>query len=588
MGVWSATSRLCLPFDPPPKNGTIAFVSQSGTFGGFLVSVAGTKGYGFSRFVSAGNQADVTAVDYLEYLDEDPETKAIVFYLEGLKDGRRFIEVARDVVRRKPIAVYKAGRSDAGGKATLSHTGSLSGSDAVFDAMCRQLGILRTQEPVQTFDVAEALSRLPLPRGKRVAVVAPGGGFCVTIADYCGMLGLDLPTIDNDAQGRIRTNLLPHAADPVNPIDTAGDNNPMTVPEIVEKVAALPYVDGIISTSPYIQGNPTNPDAIKTLAEATEMMINIKKNMGKPLILAQMRGFGENPVVSEMLRDAEIPVYEAPEDAARAMAALMEYGRIQRWASASENDENEFTELPLDGLDPDQARAIIGKAQSEGRKSLSEHEGKGVLAAYGIPVAKEQVVQTPDELSTALKSFDWPVVLKIDSPDILHKTEAGLVKLNVRTEDEAITAFDDLIKRAQTNYPEAAITGVLIQEMVTDSVECIVGMKHDPQFGPVVAFGLGGIFVEVFGDVALRVAPLTKGNVSAMIRQTKGYKILSGARGRTPSDFACIQDTLLRISRLALDLEDVIAEIDINPVMVGAKGCGAKAVDALIVLKAAE
>jgi acyl-CoA synthetase (NDP forming) len=168
MGVWSATSRLCLPFDPPPKNGTIAFVSQSGTFGGFLVSVAGTKGYGFSRFVSAGNQADVNAADYLEYLDEDPETKAIVFYLEGLKDGRRFMEVARDVVRHKPIAVYKAGRSDAGGKATLSHTGSLSGSDAVFDSMCKQLGILRTQEPLQTFDVAEALSRLPLPRGKRV------------------------------------------------------------------------------------------------------------------------------------------------------------------------------------------------------------------------------------------------------------------------------------------------------------------------------------------------------------------------------------------------------------------------------------
>lgn len=235
-----------------------------------------------------------------------------------------------------------------------------------------------------------------------------------------------------------------------------------------------------------------------------------------------------------------------------------------------------------------QAEAIIKQVLQQGRTSLSEHEAKGVLEAYGIPVTKELVVKTTDELAEALKSFALPVVLKVDSPDILHKTEAGLVKLNLRTMDEATAAFADIMERARQYNPRARINGVLLQEMVTDCTECIVGVKRDQQFGPAIAFGLGGIFVEVFEDVALRVAPLTERDASEMIRETKGYKILAGARGRPKADIAAVEDVLLKVSQLSLDLEACVSEIDINPLMVCAEGRGAKAVDALIVLSPAE
>jgi acyl-CoA synthetase (NDP forming) len=233
-------------------------------------------------------------------------------------------------------------------------------------------------------------------------------------------------------------------------------------------------------------------------------------------------------------------------------------------------------------------KAIIESVLKQGRNSLSEHEAKEVLEAYGIPVTREQVVQTVDEMTAALKSFELPVVLKIDSPDIMHKTEAGLVKLNCQTPLEAAAAFDDIMKRARESYPQAAITGVLVQEMVTDSTECIVGMKIDQQFGPTIMFGVGGIFVEVFEDVILRVAPLTRADAEQMVRGIKGFKILNGARGRPKADIAAIEDVLLKMSRLAMDLESYVTEIDINPLMVGAEGRGAKAVDALMLLSEAK
>lgn len=230
------------------------------------------------------------------------------------------------------------------------------------------------------------------------------------------------------------------------------------------------------------------------------------------------------------------------------------------------------------------AEAIINEVMRQGRSSLSEHEAKGILGAYGIPVTRETVVRTREELGEALQAFDLPVVLKIDSPDILHKTEAGLVKLGCQTPDEAAAAFAEIVERARTQYPKATINGVLLQEMVTDCTECMVGMKRDPQFGPAIAFGLGGIFVEVFEDVALRVAPLSERDASEMIRETKGYKILAGARGRPKADVAAVESILLKLSQLSLDLEAYVSEIDINPLMVCAEGKGAKAVDALILL----
>ena len=583
MGVWSATSRLCLPvgFNPAPKSGPIAFFSQSGTFGVYLVSHASAKGYGLGRFVSAGNQADLGPADYLEYADQDPETKVIVFYMEGITEGHRFVEVAREVIKRKPIIIHKAGRSQATAKVMMSHTGSLSGSDEVFDAMCHQIGIIRTSEAVQAFDFAQALATRPLPRGKRVGIVTPGGGFCVTLTDKVGQYDLDIPTLDDAAQAKIKPLMLPHAPAPANPIDTGGDTNLRTIPMIARQLADLDYIDGVITSVPGFAAMALTSEMVEHVAHATRTLVSIPKEKKKPLILV---GFpGRETLANGVLRTANIPIYDNPEDAARAMAALMYYGHVQRVLIAESAKLKARTKPTAESRSA--AMAIINKVIAEGRFSLSEHEGKGVLSAYGIPVTREKMVQSSGELAKVLKDFSLPVAMKVDSPDILHKTEAGIIRLNVSSAAEATAVYEELMEKAHRYNPQARINGVLVQEMVTDSVECLIGVSHDPQFGPTVTFGLGGIFVEVMKDVSLRVAPLTERDATRMIRHIKGYKILEGVRGQTPRDITAIRDAILKVSQMAMDLSDVIAEVDINPLMVGAEGKGVKAVDALIVLR---
>jgi acetyltransferase len=332
MGIWSAPASLSLAFDPAPRGGPIAFISQSGTFGGYLMEAAGAKGYGFSRFVSAGNQADLNASDYLEYLAEDNETKAIVFYLEGLNDGRRFYEIAREVIKHKPIALYKAGRTSAAKRATLSHTGSLAGSDQIFDAMCRQVGILRAFEAVHPFDMAEAVSHQPIPAGKRVAIIAGGGGYCVSTAEACASLGLELPLIDSETQKKIKAKLLPHAAWPVNPIDTAADNRPGIISWIAEQLAALDYIDGIIAQAPMLPLRIYDTEWIRQTLEATERFVSIPKKYGKPVIANVMGAIRDGNIVANMIHHARIPMFDTPDDCARGMYAIMQYGEAQRKA----------------------------------------------------------------------------------------------------------------------------------------------------------------------------------------------------------------------------------------------------------------
>ena len=327
MGIWSSAARMNTAFWFTPKPGGISFVSQSGTMGSYLLETANNKGYGFHAFLSVGNQADLSMADYVEYLGEDDGTKVIVLYIEGLKEGSRFVRTAKEVVRKKPIIVYKSGRTAQGSRATLSHTASIAGADDVFEAMCRQVGIMRTYDVSHAFDLAEALSKQPLPRGNRVAVVSAGGGHCVVTTDACGALGLDVPELDEETVRALEPYLLPHAPAPRNPIDLAADPRPLTVANIVERLAQNPLIDAIITMAP-VAIHSTSPAFVREVLSAAEILSEIPKRYGKPLIATAMRG-NMNGVAFELMKERGIPFYEFPEEAARAMYGLYRYSKVR-------------------------------------------------------------------------------------------------------------------------------------------------------------------------------------------------------------------------------------------------------------------
>ena len=326
MGIWSSAARFNTAFSFTPRPGGISFVSQSGTMGGYLLETANNKGYGFHAFLSVGNQADLSMADYVEYLAHDEGTSVIVLYIEGLKEGARFIQTARETIRKKPIIVYKAGRTEDGSRATLSHTASISGSDDVFEAVCRQTGIIRTYDVSHAFDLAEALSKQPLPKGKRIAVVSGGGGHCVVTTDACGALGLEVPELDAETVRGLEPFLLPHAPPPKNPIDLAADPRPMTVANIVEILVRNPCIDAVITMAP-VAIRSTNPAYVRELLSAAEILSEIPGKYGKPLIATAMRGHMQG-VAFELMKERGIPFYEFPEEAARAMYGLYRYSQI--------------------------------------------------------------------------------------------------------------------------------------------------------------------------------------------------------------------------------------------------------------------
>jgi len=341
MGIWSAAGQLNLSFEQAPGAGSISFVSQSGTFGGYLFQIANQKGYGFSKFISIGNQADLTAADYLEYLAADDTTKVIVFYMEGFKDGRRFFELAREAVKTKPIVIFKAGRTEAGGRATRSHTASLAGSEGIFDAMCRQVGLIRTEEALQSFDVAEALaSGMPLPPGRRVAILGSGGQGVVT-ADACASLGLEVPHLKSETIGSLKKIMPPHAPLPTNPVDFAGTfRTGLEEASVVEILLKQEYLDGVIANvpiNPMAWSYTTNPrkmfrpllDITKLAIEGAELFASLPSKYHKPIVTIRFRRFG-NDIIEDILRGAGIPVYDTPEECARAMHALVRYADVMR------------------------------------------------------------------------------------------------------------------------------------------------------------------------------------------------------------------------------------------------------------------
>jgi len=328
MGIWSSAVRMNTAFGFTPRTGGISFVSQSGTMGAYLLETAINKGYGFNSFLSVGNQADLSMADYVAYLGADDRTSVIVLYIEGLKDGSRFLREAREVIRKKPIIVFKAGRTAQGARATMSHTASIAGSDELFDATCRQAGIIRMQDVSDAFDVAEALSKQPLPKGNRVAVVSGGGGHCVVTTDACGAYGLEVPELNPETVQTLSQYLMPHAPPPKNPIDLAADPRPLAIANIIQLLAQSPQIDAIITMAP-VHIHSTNMAYVREVLSTAEMISEIPKKYGKPLIATTMRN-SMHGIAYELMRERNIPFYEFPEEATRAMYGLYRYSQLQK------------------------------------------------------------------------------------------------------------------------------------------------------------------------------------------------------------------------------------------------------------------
>ncbi len=546
-----------------PDKGGIGFVSQSGAVGGGVVDLLRGKKIGFSNFASLGNEADVTESDVIEYLAQDEHTRVIAVYVEMIRDGRRFVEVASKVTPYKPIVLLKAGRTSAGARAVSSHTGSLAGSHAAYQAAFQQSGVIEVDSVEELFDIAVALDFQPLPRGRRTVLLTNAGGPAALASDSLAANGLLMADLSPETTQTLRASLNP-AAQVGNPVDMLGGAEPPEYALALKSVLADPNVDMAI---PILV-----PQALVDPVEVARQVSLVASGSGKPVVACLM---GEVSVggARQVLHTNHVPMYPFPESTGKVLGALWRYSQ---WRSRPNEPET-----ALDNIRPE--RAQRGLDQAGGETSLAEAQTRPLLEAYGIPLVAGGFAASAPEAVQIARRVGFPVVLKVVSPDILHKSEAGGIKLNVKDEADVARQYQALIDEVSSRLPEARLQGVLVEAMAPKGQEVIVGMRRDPNFGPLLMFGLGGIYVELFGDVAFRVAPLTRSDALSMIQQTKAGRLLGGFRGQPEADLEAVVDAILRLSRLALDFTQ-IEEVEINPLLVFPKGQGALALDCRAIL----
>ena len=548
-----------------PKSGTIAFMSQSGALCTAILDYALAETIGFSHFVSVGNKADIDEVALLEAWGPDERTNVIIAYIEGLGDGAQFIETARQAARQTPIIAVKAGRTASGSRAVASHTGSLAGSDEAYDAGFRQAGVLRAKTVEELFDYSTAFAYQPLLKGKRIAIVTNAGGPGVMATDALDDHGLALASLTDETKEALAA-ALPEAASVQNPVDVLGDARSERYFTALEAVLQDPGVDGAVVI--------VTPQTSTDVVETARGVVEISQRSDKPIMGCWM-GKQEAMKGIEILARNEVPNYHFPERAVGALGAMYTY---RSWLEQPE------VEIETFDVDREAVRQVLDEVRQEGRDSIGDTEAQVILDAYSIPAPHSRVLETADEAVAYAQEIGYPVVAKIASPDILHKSDVGGIMIGLRDDDQVREAVPTLIERAREHMPEATIWGVQIQEMIKDAREVIIGMNSDPQFGPLVMFGLGGIYVEVLRDVAFRVAPMDRHQAKAMIEEIRTYELLTGVRGQEPSDIDAIIDVILRISQLVTDFPE-IAELDINPLLVREAGEGAVAVDMRLYLK---
>jgi acetyltransferase len=539
-------------------------VCQSGAtaFGPFLVRAV-ENGIGFSYIISTGNEADLDFSDFARYLVDDPDTRVIAGFVEGFKRADKFLEVAKLAAERgKPIVLIKIGRSELGARAAQSHTAALTGEDARYDAIFAQYGVIRVQDYDELLEVAHLMAFTPKPAVPGLAVVSHSGGISSLTADMCGQAGLDLPTLGDAARDGIN-GILKGFGWAANPADVTGFANSESFPGIMEHMADDPRMGTLVVAS--------------AGADAQARQVIAQRDRTDKGVVFLWTGSRDAKAGLAMLRDARIPVFYTPDKLARGLRSRLEY---HTWREGRLADG--FASAPACTGAQD---AAIAEAVGLARATLSESESKRLLAAWAVGSAGERLVGSAEAAVAAAERLGFPAALKVDSPDILHKTEAGVVRLSLANADQVRTAYAEVLAGARAYAPQAQISGVSVQEMVGDGVEVIVGVSYDPQLGPVLLFGSGGVMVEVYGDVALRRCPITRREAQAMIAEVKGARLLRGFRGRPAADVEALEDTLVRVSHFAMHMEGRLAELDINPLMVLPEGRGVKAVDALVVLR---
>src|SRR5574337_279912 len=538
-----------------PKSGGIALVSQSGAICAALVEDASAQGIGFSAVISMGNKVDLNEVDMLKMLADHDQTKVIVMYLEDMTNGREFLKICKQITRlnkiKKPVLVLKSGRSPEGAKAAMSHTGALMGSDEIYDALLTQSGAIRVDTMEELFDYAVAFSKQPLPLKGDLVIVSNAGGPAIISTDACSRMGIKMASIE-DIRPQINA-VIPPWGTSRNPVDIVGDADFNRFDHVLNLVLAHPNVGSVITIC--------TPSATLDYNKLAEVIVTASKKYNKT-ILTRLMGIDEGI----------IPYYTYAKKAIKALKAMM---RFSQWSQASEGKTQQFK------VNKKKVEQIFAKVKSEGRKNLLEEEGQEVLKAYGFPVPKSILATKEKEATVAAKKIGYPVVMKIASPQIIHKSDAGGVKVGLKTPQEVKKAFKEIIKNAKKYDKKAIIKGVLVQEMVKGGKETIVGSKQEPGFGSVVMFGMGGIYVEVLKDVTFRVAPVTDTEADEMISSIKTNKLLQGVRGEKPSDVKKLADCIQRISQLVTDFQE-IKELDMNPVLVFEKGKGCKVVDVRI------
>ncbi|OPX60252.1 MAG: succinyl-CoA synthetase subunit alpha [Methanobacterium sp. PtaB.Bin024] len=547
--------------------GKISFMTQSGAIMAAILDYADKKNIGFSRIVSLGNKAMINENDCIKDFMEDENTEVITAYLEGIVDGQGFIDACRAASQKKPVLVIKSGTTSKGSEAVSSHTGTIAGSDSAYEAAFSQCGIIRVNSLDEMMDYSSAMALSPLPKGKRIAIITNAGGPAIMTTDVAIKVGLELSELTTETQEKLNEGL-PDTASIKNPVDILGDATPERYAFTLETVLEDPNVDGVIyMVTPQ---SVTDPEGIAQVA------VEHAKNAEKP-ILTSFFGGTRFEGAEKLLAKEQIPNYLYPKRAVKSMKKLYDYTIIK---------EQKYPKSPEFDADKNLVQNIIENAREQGKNTLGL-ESLDILKAYGIPTVGTAMTTTIEETTKAAEEIGYPLVMKIISPQISHKSDVGGIKLNLNNAQDVRAAYEDMMENIPKMEPEADLEGVQLQKMLSGGTEVIIGMIQDPTFGSMLMFGLGGIYVEVLEDVEFAIAPVNESEAKDMVKKIKTHELLEGTRGDKPKDIDSIVDIILRISQLVCDFPE-INEFEINPLMVFDEGDGALAVDMRAILKERE
>jgi acetate---CoA ligase (ADP-forming) len=548
-----------------PMKGSIGFITQSGALGTAILDWIIAEEIGFGSIVSLGNKADLDEVDFIEAMAVNPDIKVILLYLESIERGRKFLEVASEVVKTKPIMVVKGGTSSAGAKAAGSHTGALVGSFLAYQKAFDKAGVILSESMEDLFNYAVAFTEQNLPEEEGIAIVTNAGGPGILSTDLIDSLGMKMATLSGETVKTLKEQL-PVAASTGNPVDILGDALPDRYALAVEATLKDPNVHSLVVL--------LTPQAMTDSLTTAKHIVEISKKQTKPVITVFMGGNWVD-TATDYLKDNGVPCFNFPEKGIKTLNALYKYARHLKLPELSPPE--------FEDIDRETVKSIFDGAKADGRNVLFPHEAMNVAKAYGIPTPASGLATNADEAVKYADEMGYPVVMKIVSPDIMHKTDIGGVELNLTNTNMVRIAFDEIMRKCRKAQPLATIYGITVDKMVPKGREMIIGMSRDPQFGPMVMFGLGGIYVNYLKDVAFRLAPMNEREARHMMEETKSYSLLKGVRGETPADIDKLREAILRIGHLVWDFPE-LQDLDINPIFVYDEGKGCSALDVKITL----